>query len=97
MATKILGVSEEQLRIEAGKPLFEERKYKDGWQMILTQMNDTFLNVKIYDEFGVVRDIKTFNSNSDQEISILEKYIQWFEESPDKNIRKMVKMIVREG
>jgi hypothetical protein len=95
MAKVITGTTSEQLQMESGKPVFSEKKYKNGWKMIIEQLNDTFLNVKVYNEAGTIADTKTFNTQSEQEILILEKYISWFEESPDKNIRKMVKMAVR--
>ena len=93
----IPGTSEEQLQMESGKPVFSEKKYKNGWQMILEQLNDTFMNVKVYNEAGILADNKTFNTQSSQEILILEKYISWFEEAPEKNIKKMTRMVVRKS
>lgn len=92
---EIIGVSEEQKKMEAGEPVFKDAKYKNGWQLNMMQLNDTFMNTTVYDESGTIKDTKTFNTQSDQEISILQKYIEWFEEAPEKNIRKMTKMVVR--
>lgn len=94
---RIKGVTSEQQQMETGQPVFEEKKYKDGWKMVLSKLNDTFLNVKVYNEAGIIQDTKTFNSQSDQEINILSKYIEWFETDPEKNIRKMVKLVVRKS
>ena len=97
MAYKILGISKEQKLMEAEQPVFEEKKYKNGWLMKLTQLNDTFLNVSVYDESDTIQDIKTFDTMSEAETLILAKYISWFEEAPEKNISKMVKMAVRKS
>lgn len=94
MAKIIAGTTDEQLQMESGKPIFSEKKYKNGWQMIIEQLNNTFMNVKVYNEAGIISDMKTFNTQSEQEILILKKYISWFEEAPEKNIKKMVKMVV---
>jgi hypothetical protein len=97
MAKTLPGTTAEQLQMESGKPIFEETKYKNGWQMIMQQLNDKFMVVKVYTEAGTIADTKTFNTQSDQEILILEKYMQWFEEAPEKNVNKMVKMAVRKS
>jgi len=97
MAYKIIGVTDEQQKLEAEEPIFKETKYKDGWQMKLIKLNENFLNVSVYDESGTVADTKTFNTQSNVETNIFKKYLEWFEDSPDKNIRKMVKMTVRKS
>ena len=97
MAIEITGTTNEQKQMESGEPIFTEKKYKDGWQMKLMKTNELFLNVAVYTEAGTIADTKTFNTQSEIEINIFKKYLEWFEDSPDKNIKKMVKMTVRKS
>ncbi len=74
---------------------FEETKSKNGWLLKITKNNSVFITTALYDAGGSYRETKSFNLQHDNELIFFKKYIELFEEDPDKNIKTMLTMKIR--
>lgn len=74
---------------------FEETKSKNGWLLKITKNNSVFITTALYDAGGTYRETKSFNLKIDNDLIFFKKYIELFEEDPDKNIKAMTSMTIR--
>ena len=71
------------------KPLFKEKRVKNGWILNLIKPNDMLLSTSLYDESGMLIENKVFISQHTDEVDKLSRYIKLFEEDPQKNLKAM--------
>lgn len=74
---------------------FIETKSKNGWKLIIDKANKLLISTTLYSSSGAFKDIKTFNLQIDNEMIFFKRYIELFEEDPDKNIKAMMAMTIR--
>ena len=74
---------------------FEETKSKNGWVLKINKNNKLFLITTLYDAGGSFKEMKTFNLSKENEMIFFKKYIELFEDDPDKNIKAMLRMTIR--
>ena len=74
---------------------FEETKSKNGWKLKITKHNSVFITTALYDARGIYCETKSFNLQNNNDLVFFKKYIELFEDDPAKNIKSMLKMIIR--
>jgi len=89
MADRFKNKSVEEQNQMTGTPLFKDKKIKEGWTLNLFKQNEQILSTSLYDSGGRMVENKAFLTQYDDEIALLREYIELFEESPEKNYKKM--------
>jgi len=74
---------------------FKDKRTKNGWVLNLVKVNDIHITSSLYDDGGSFVESKTFNLNYENDMDILRKYIELFEENPEKNKKTMLRLILR--
>ena len=82
-------------RQKAGLVIFRDKKIKDGWTLNLVKQTERKLTTTLYDASGRMVENKVFYTQEEDQISKLKQYISLFEAGPDKNYKKMLRMILR--
>jgi hypothetical protein len=75
---------------------FEETKFRKGWELKILKINELMINLTLYDNSGKFVESKMFNIRNDNDIENMRKYIQYFEDDPEKNLKKMEKLEAEE-
>jgi len=75
--------------------IFSETKSKNGWMLKINKNNNIFITTSLYDKSGALRESKSFSLKKDNDLVFFKKYIELFEENPDKNLRAMLAMKIR--
>ena len=75
--------------------IFSETKSKNGWVLKINKNNNIFITTSLYDNSGALRESKSFSLKNDNDLIFFKKYIELFEENPDKNLRAMLAMKIR--
>lgn len=75
--------------------IFSETKSKNGWVLKINKNNNIFITTSLYDNSGALRESKSFSLKNDNDLVFFKKYIELFEENPDKNLRAMLAMKIR--
>ena len=61
----------------------------------MVKVNDIHITTSFYDDGGAYIESKTFNLNYENDLVILRKYIELFEDNPEKNKIKMTSLRLR--
>jgi hypothetical protein len=75
--------------------IFSETKSKNGWVLKINKNNNLFITTSLYDKSGLFRESKSYSLNNDNDLIFFKKYIELFEENPEKNLRAMLAMKIR--
>ena len=79
----------------ASTEIFSETKSKNGWVLEINKNNNLFITTSLYDKSGLFREAKSFSLKKDNDLIFFKKYVELFEENPDKNLRAMLAMKIR--
>ena len=79
----------------ASMEIFSETKSKNGWVLKIDKNNNVFITTALYDKSGLFRESKSFSLKKDNDLIFFKRYIELFEEDPDKNLRAMLAMKIR--
>jgi len=79
----------------AATEIFSETKSKNGWVLEINKNNNLFITTSLYDKSGLFREAKSFSLKKDNDLIFFKKYVELFEENPDKNLRAMLAMKIR--
>ena len=85
----------EEERQQAGIPLFKDKKVKDGWVLNFVKQNDKLLSTSLYNSAGRLVENKMFLTENPADVEKLKEYVALFEEDPEKNYKKMRKIVLR--
>jgi hypothetical protein len=85
----------EEERQAAGIPLFKDKKVKDGWVLNLFKQNEEILSTSLYNQMGQMVENKAFLTQTVAGVEMLAEYIALFDEDPEKNYKKMMRINVR--
>jgi len=79
---------------------FKDKRTKNGWVLNLVKVNDIHITSSLYDDGGSFVESKTFNLNYENDMDILRKYIELFEEKTyelDADIKNEILAILAEN
>ena len=75
--------------------VFQDKKTNRGWVLNIVKNNDVMITTSLYDDGGAFIETRAFNLKMDNDIKILRRYIELFEDHPKKNLQKMLRLTLR--
>ena len=75
--------------------VFQDKKTNRGWVLNIVKNNDVMITTSLYDDGGAFIETMAFNLKMDNDIKILRRYIELFEDHPKKNLQKMLRLTLR--
>ncbi len=80
---------------ETEEVVFKDKKTNRGWVLNMVKMNEVLLTTSLYDDSGAFMETKAFNLNYESDLEIFRIYLSLFEDNPQKNLQKMLKLTLR--